>query len=321
MKILPSRRRGTASSTDVERDAIARLVRAPLFELIPLRERARASGCAARRSSDHRDGVAQPRHRGDDRALRRAARPRARGHATPRGAHVPRSGPRRRAARPMPIRGDPERVRGGRRREGSRGDPRRVGADPADGGPGSPVHVDRRARLPGRPSRRSRATCSRSSLRAKQAHADHVTTQMGFDPDAIATWIVTDAQRRHHAARAPRTPRRGDVRKLHDGRRQDRRRPVPCAICGSTGACLGHVLKRSFGPDALLEAPRAHPGRSRCGRPRAASLHVQSGGGDRGVAATVAGRAHLTRVSVDRSIDVAARTTGRTKTRVVRSSR
>ena len=37
MKILPRRRRGTASSTGVEREAIARLVRAPLFELIPLR--------------------------------------------------------------------------------------------------------------------------------------------------------------------------------------------------------------------------------------------------------------------------------------------
>ena len=64
-----------------------------------------------------------------------------------------------------------------------RGDPRRVGADPTDGGPGSSVHVDRRARLPRR-SRRSRTMRSASSGRSE--HADHVTTQMGFDPDAIA---------------------------------------------------------------------------------------------------------------------------------------
>ena len=39
-----------------------------------------------------------------------------------------------------------------------------------------------------------------ASLRAKQAHATHVTTQMGFDPDAIATWI---ARMRHEGITLP----------------------------------------------------------------------------------------------------------------------
>ena len=96
MKILPRRRRGTATSTDVEREAIVRLVRATALRADPTPERARASRCAARGGRDHGDGVAEPRDRGDGRALRGVDRPRTRGDATPRGAHVPRSSPRRR---------------------------------------------------------------------------------------------------------------------------------------------------------------------------------------------------------------------------------
>lgn len=92
-----------------------------------------------------------------------------------------------------------------------------------------------------------------ASLRAKQGHADHVTTQMGFDPDAIARWIT---RMRHDGIALPvhlGLPGAATLRKLTTvGAR--------IGVAGSVRylrkhrSLLGHVLKRSFGPDALLEA-------------------------------------------------------------------
>jgi methylenetetrahydrofolate reductase (NADPH) len=92
-----------------------------------------------------------------------------------------------------------------------------------------------------------------ASLRAKQAHADHVTTQMGFDPDAIATWI---ARIRIEGVTLPvhiGLPGAATLGKLTTiGAR--------IGVAGSVRylrkhrSLLGHVMKRSFGPDALLEA-------------------------------------------------------------------
>ena len=140
-----------------------------------------------------------------------------------------------------------------------------------------------------------------ASLRAKQAHADHVTTQMGFDPDAIATWI---SRMRNEGITLPvhlGLPGAATLGKLATvGAR--------IGVAGSLRylrkhrSLLGHVLKRSFGPDALLEAlapTLADPTADVAG---AAPLHVQSGRGDRRVAAAVAGRAQLTPVAVNRSI-------------------
>jgi methylenetetrahydrofolate reductase (NADPH) len=91
------------------------------------------------------------------------------------------------------------------------------------------------------------------ALRAKQAHADHVTTQMGFDPGAIATWI---ARMRHEGITLP-------VHLGLPGAATLGRLTTVGARIGVAGSVrylrkhrslLGHVLKRSFGPDALLEA-------------------------------------------------------------------
>jgi methylenetetrahydrofolate reductase (NADPH) len=92
-----------------------------------------------------------------------------------------------------------------------------------------------------------------ASLRAKQAHADHVTTQMCFDPHAIATWI---ARIRIEGVTLPvhiGLPGAATLGKLTTiGAR--------IGVAGSVRylrkhrSLLGHVMKRSFGPDALLEA-------------------------------------------------------------------
>ena len=91
------------------------------------------------------------------------------------------------------------------------------------------------------------------SLLAKQRHASYVTTQMGFDPDAIATWIAGIrtagiALPVHLGLPGAATMRKlttvatriGVTRSLRYLRRHRR--------------LLGHLLKRSFGPDAMLDA-------------------------------------------------------------------
>ncbi len=91
------------------------------------------------------------------------------------------------------------------------------------------------------------------SLRAKQAHAGYMTTQMGFDPDAIATWIT---RMRSEGITLPvhlGLPGAATLGKLTTI-------GAKIGVAGSVRylrkhrSLLGHVLKRSFGPDALLEA-------------------------------------------------------------------
>jgi methylenetetrahydrofolate reductase (NADPH) len=89
------------------------------------------------------------------------------------------------------------------------------------------------------------------SLRAKQAHASFVTTQMGFDPAAIETWI---ARIRAEGITLPvhlGLPGAATMGKL----------TTVAARIGVTGSLrylrkhrslIGHLLKRSFGPDELI---------------------------------------------------------------------
>ncbi len=91
------------------------------------------------------------------------------------------------------------------------------------------------------------------ALREKQRLASYVTTQMSFDPDAIASWIAT---MRTEGVTLPvhlGVPGAATLRKL----------ATIAARIGVTGSLrylrkhrslLGHLVGRSFGPDALLEA-------------------------------------------------------------------
>ena len=246
MKILPRRRRGTASSTDVERDAIARLVRAPLFELIPLRnalERADALPAGAATTV-----TASPSH-GIEATIELCEALRARGHqTTPHlAAHMVRD--RAHVAELL------DRCRSAHIRSAFV-----VGGDAKDRGEihdGLALirlmedlgHPFTSIGVPGYPEGHPAIPNDvlTASLRAKQAHADHVTTQMGFDPDAIATWI---ARMRHEGVTLP----------VHLGLPGAATVGARIGVAGSVRylrkhrSLLGHVLKRSFGPDALLEA-------------------------------------------------------------------
>ena len=65
-------------ATPVQLSAVARLLEAPRYEVIPVEgDRGEGRGAATRRDRD-RDGVAAPRHREDD----RRERPRSPGAAT-----------------------------------------------------------------------------------------------------------------------------------------------------------------------------------------------------------------------------------------------
>jgi methylenetetrahydrofolate reductase (NADPH) len=252
MKIPPRRRRGSATSSDDEREAIVRLVRRPLFELIPLRnalERADALPAGAATTV-----TASPGH-GIEATIELCEGLRARGHeATPHlaahmfrdRAHVADLLDRCRSAgiRSAFVVGGDAKDRGEIhdglaliRLMEDLGHPFTSVGVPGypEGHPAIPSHV------------------LTASLRAKQAHADHVTTQMGFDPDAIATWI---ARMRHERLTLP-------VHLGLPGAATLGRLTTVGARIGVAGSVrylrkhrslLGHVLKRSFGPDALLEA-------------------------------------------------------------------
>lgn len=252
MKFLPRRRRGTASSTDVEREAIVRLVRAPLFELIPLRnafERAVALPAGAATTV-----TASPSH-GIEATVDLCEALIARGHeATPHlAAHMFRD--RAHVADLL------DRCRSAGIRSAFV-----VGGDAKDRGEvhdGLALirlmedmgHPFTSIGVPGYPEGHPAIPSDvlTTSLRAKQVHADHVTTQMGFDPDAIATWI---SRMRHEGITLPvhvGLPGAATLGKLTTvGAR--------IGVAGSVRylrkhrSLLGHVLKRSFGPDALLEA-------------------------------------------------------------------
>jgi methylenetetrahydrofolate reductase (NADPH) len=251
MRILPRRHRGSAAS-DEEREAIARLVRGPLFELIPLRnalERAEALPAGAATTV-----TASPSH-GIEATVDLCDALIARGHeATPHlAAHMFRD--RAHVAELL------DRCRSAGIRSAFV-----VGGDAKDRGEihdGLALirlmedlgHPFTSIGVPGYPEGHPAIPSDvlTASLRAKQAHADHVTTQMGFDPDAIATWI---ARIRIEGVTLPvhiGLPGAATLGKLTTiGAR--------IGVAGSVRylrkhrSLLGHVMKRSFGPDALLEA-------------------------------------------------------------------
>ena len=238
--------------SDEEREAIARLVRRPLFELIPLRdalERAEALPAGAATTV-----TASPSH-GIEATIDLCEGLKTRGHeATPHlAAHMVRD--RAHLAELL------DRCRSAGIRSAFV-----VGGDAKDRGEihdglalirsmeeldhpftsiGVPGYPE------GHPSIPSDALTS--SLRAKQAHVTSMTTQMSFDPDAIATWI---ARMRIEGVTLPvhlGLPGAATMRKLATvGARIGVADSV--RYLRKHRSLLGHVLKRSFGPDALLEA-------------------------------------------------------------------
>lgn len=251
MRILPRRRREARSLSDA-RAVIRELVRRPLFELIPLRnalERAEALPADAATTV-----TASPSH-GIEATVELCEALIARGHeATPHlAAHMFRD--RAHVAELL------DRCRSAGIRSAFV-----VGGDAKDRGEihdGLALirlmedlgHPFTSIGVPGYPEGHPAIPSDvlTASLRAKQRHADHVTTQMGFDPDAIAAWIT---RMRSDGIRLPvhlGLPGAATLAKLTTvGAR--------IGVAGSVRylrkhrSLLGHVLKRSFGPDALLEA-------------------------------------------------------------------
>ena len=252
MHVLQRKRRGSASLSDDERAAIVRLVRRPLFELIPLRDalgRAEALPAGAATTV-----TASPSH-GIEATVDLCAGLIARGHeATP---HL--------AAHMFRDRGHVAEILDRCRSSGIRG-AFVVGGDAKDRGEihdGLSLirsmeglgHPFTSVGVPGYPEGHPSIANDTlvATLRAKQAHASYLTTQMSFDPDAIGTWIL---RMRAEGVTLPihlGLPGAATLRKL----------TTVGARIGVTGSVrylrkhrslLGHVLKRSFGPDALLEA-------------------------------------------------------------------
>jgi methylenetetrahydrofolate reductase (NADPH) len=252
MKMPQRRRRGTASVRDDERSSIAQLVRRPLFELVPLRdalERAEALPAGAATTV-----TASPSH-GIEVTIELCEALIARGHeATPHlAAHMFRD---RAHVAEILDRCRPAGIRGAFV----------VGGDAKDRGEihdGLTLirlmeeldHPFTSIGVPGYPEGHPSISSDVlvRALRDKQGHASYMTTQMSFDPDAIATWI---ARMRAEGVTLPvhlGLPGAATLRKL----------TTVGARIGVTGSVrylrkhrslLGHVLKRSFGPDALLEA-------------------------------------------------------------------
>ena len=301
MKILPRKRRVSGSS-DEEREAIARLVRRPLFELIPLRNAlARAEALPAGAATTV---TASPSH-GIEATVDLCEALIARGHeATPHlaahmfrdRAHVAELLDRCRSAgiRSAFVVGGDAKDRG-EIHDGS-------GADPADAKTlGHPFTHDRRARLPGgspddpeprahaRPCGRSRSTRTTSrprwgSIRTPSPHGSH--------------GCATKASRFPCTSGFPGRRRWGSSRPSAPGSAWQ----VRCGICGNTGACSVTSCEAIVRTRRAPRGPRADAGRSHRRCPEAAPLHVQPGRGDRGVAAAAAGGAQLTRVAANRSI-------------------
>jgi methylenetetrahydrofolate reductase (NADPH) len=250
--MLQRRRRGSASTSEVQREAILRLVRRPLFELIPLRdalERADALPAGATTTV-----TASPSH-GIEATIELCEGLRARRHeATPHlAAHMFR-----------------DRVHVGDLLDRCRSAEIRsafvVGGDAKDRGEihdGLALirlmedlgHPFTSIGVPGYPEGHPTIPDDVliTSLRDKQAHASYMTTQMSFDPDAISAWI---AKMRTEGVTMPvhlGVPGAATMRKLTTvGAR--------IGVLGSVRylrkhrRLLGHVMRRSFGPDALLGA-------------------------------------------------------------------
>jgi methylenetetrahydrofolate reductase (NADPH) len=188
MKMLQRRRREPATVSNDERQALARLVRRPLFELIPLRdalERAESLPPAALTTV-----TASPTH-GIESTIELCEGLIGRGHpATPHlAAHMIRD--RAHLAELL------ERCRSAGIRDAFV-----IGGDAKDRGEihdglallrlieelGHPFEAVGVAGYPeGHPSISNEVLFS--SLKEKQAHATYLTTQMSFDADAIGSWI------------------------------------------------------------------------------------------------------------------------------------
>jgi methylenetetrahydrofolate reductase (NADPH) len=251
MKMLQRKRRASTAPSNDEREVLLRLVRRPLFELVPLRdalERADAlpAGAATTVTSSPSHGI--------EATIDLCEGLRARGHdATPHlAAHM---------FRDRAHVGDLlDRCRSAGIRSAFV-----VGGDAKDRGEihdGLALirlmedlgHPFTSIGVPGYPEGHPSIADDvlTTSLRDKQAHASYVTTQMSFDPDAISAWI---SRMRIEGITMPvhlGVPGAATMRKLTTvGAR--------IGVMGSVRylrkhrRLLGHVLKRSFGPDALLE--------------------------------------------------------------------
>jgi methylenetetrahydrofolate reductase (NADPH) len=250
MRMLLRRRRRSAAGVIDAREAVARLVRHPLFELIPLRtalERAEAlpEGAATTVTASPSHGIEATIHLCESLMARgHEATPHLAAHMFRDRAHVAELLDRCRAAgiRSAFV----------------------VGGDAKDRGPihdGLTLirlmeeldHPFISVGVPGYPE--GHPTVADDvlvrALLDKQAHATHVTTQMSFDSEAIAAWI---ARMRMEGVTLPvhvGLPGAATLRKL----------TTVAARIGVTGSLrylrkhrslLGHVLRRSVGPDALL---------------------------------------------------------------------
>ncbi|HEX6579333.1 MAG TPA: methylenetetrahydrofolate reductase [Actinomycetota bacterium] len=250
--MLQRRRRGTAPTSELEREALIRLVRRPLFELVPLRdalERANALPAGAATTV-----TASPSH-GIEATIELCEGLRARGHDTT--PHL--------AAHMFLDRAHVGDVLDRCRAAGIRS-AFVVGGDAKDRGEihdGLALirlmeevgHPFTSIGVPGYPEGHPSIPdyVLTTSLRDKQAHASYVTTQMSFDPEAISAWI---ARVRIEGVTMPvhlGVPGAATMRKLTTvGAR--------IGVMGSVRylrkhrRLLGHVVKRSFGPDALLAA-------------------------------------------------------------------
>jgi methylenetetrahydrofolate reductase (NADPH) len=252
MKMLQGKRRGSAAPSNDEREALIRLVRRPLFELIPLRDAPqRADALPAGAATTV---TASPSH-GIEATIDLCEALIARGHeATPHlAAHMFRD--RAHVAELLD-----------RCRSAGIVSAFVVGGDAKDRGEihdGSTLirlmeelgHPFTSIGVPGYPEGHPSIPDDVlvAALRAKQVHATSMTTQMSFDPGAIAAWI---ARMRVDGITLP-------VHLGVPGAATMGRLTTIAARIGVTGSLrylrkhrslVGHVLKRSFGPDALLEA-------------------------------------------------------------------
>ena len=252
MRMLQRRRRGNAPTSELEREAILRLVRRPLFELIPLRdalERANALPADAATTV-----TASPSH-GIEATIELCEGLRDRGHdVTPHlAAHMFRDrahvGDLLDRCRSAGI-SSAFVVGGDAKARGEIHDGLALIRLMEDLG-----HPFTSIGVPGYPEGHPSIPDDvlTTSLRDKQAHATYVTTQMSFDPVAISAWI---ARMRIEGVTLPvhlGVPGAATMRKLTTvGARIGVMSSV--RYLRKHRRLLGHVVKRSFGPDALLAA-------------------------------------------------------------------
>ena len=206
----------------------------------PAVERPGPRGLVAARCDRHRDGIAQPRDRGDVRPGGGRRRARSRGDPASLRSHDPGA---RASARAAPARSRhraPQRVRRRRGRQGSRRVPRRRVVAACHGRARSPVPADRRARVPGGAPRHRRRRVARGARREaalRLVHGDADVLQPRCDHElgrraAFAGRDVADPPRRagggrdHETDAGRRADRRGGFGALPEEEPQDRRPPA-----------------------------------------------------------------------------------------------